>query len=117
VDARSDLYSLGCVAYFLLTGRLVFEADTALHMVARHLRTDPVPPSEKAPFPVPAALDRVVLSCLAKKAEDRPASAAEVSRSLSAVGVEPWTEAQALEWWRVNVEAGAPEPVSQRSAS
>jgi serine/threonine-protein kinase len=117
VDARSDLYSLGCVAYFMLTKRLVFEADTAMQMIARHLRTDPVPPSEEAPFRIPAALDRVVLSCLAKKPEDRPASAAELSRALAATGVEPWTQAKAREWWRVNVEAPQPEPVSQHSAS
>jgi serine/threonine-protein kinase len=116
IDGRSDLYSVGCVAYFLLTGHLVFEADSALQMIARHLRSDPVPPSERAPFDVPPALDRLVLGCLAKKPEDRPRSAGELARSLAAAGVEPWTDAQAREWWRVNVETPRAEPVSQGSA-
>src|SRR5262249_34330432 len=117
VDARSDLYSLGCVAYFMLTGRLVFDADTAMQMIAHHLRSDPRPPSEKAPFPVPAALDRVVLSCLPQQPEDRPSSAAELARALSASGVEVWTEAQAREWWQANVESAPAPTLSQRPAS
>jgi serine/threonine-protein kinase len=115
IDHRSDLYSLGCVAYFMLTGQLVFEADTALHMVARHLRADPVPPSQRAPFPVPPALDRLVLACLEKKPDDRPQTAGELARSLASVPVEPWTEAQAEAWWTANVRAAPPE-VSRRSA-
>jgi serine/threonine-protein kinase len=99
IDARSDLYSLGCVAYFLLTGRLVFEAETALQMIAKHLRSEPAPPSWHAPFPVPPSLDRVVLACLAKKPEDRPRNAAELVRLLATVDVEPWTQAEAMEWW------------------
>jgi eukaryotic-like serine/threonine-protein kinase len=99
IDARSDLYSLGCVAYFLLTGRLVFEAETPLQMIARHLRSEPEPPSQYAPFPVPPSLDRVVLACLAKKPEDRPRNAGALVRLLGTVDVEPWTQAEAMEWW------------------
>ena len=98
-DGRADIYALGCVAYFLLTGRLVFEADTMLQMVARHLQNDPIPPSERAPNPIPRELDAVVLSCLAKTPEERPATAATLERSLAALPVEPWTEDQAAAWW------------------
>jgi serine/threonine-protein kinase len=118
IDARSDLYSLGCVAYFLLTGRLVFEADTALQVIAKHLRSEPLPPSRFAPFPAPAALDRVVLACLAKKPEDRPRTAPELVRLLSAVEVEPWTQADAMEWWWTvdGMPARELDLVSQRPA-
>lgn len=118
VDGRADLYSLGCVGYFLLTGQLVFEADNALQMIARHMRSEPVPPSQRAPFPVPPALDRVVLACLAKRPEDRPRSAAELARALVGSGLEPWTQTQAMEWWWTNcAEAAAgPEAFSPRSA-
>ena len=116
IDGRSDIYSLGCVAYFLLTGQLVFEADSALQMIAKHLRSEPVPPSQRAPFPVPPALDRVVLACLAKRPEDRPRTAAELARALAAVDVEPWTEGLAEVWWRANVEPPAEaEPPGRRA--
>ena len=99
VDRRADLYSLGCVAYYLLTGRQVFEGETVMQVFAKHLQAAPTPPSRWAPSPVPADLEQLVLECLAKKPEDRPASAAEIDRRLSAVDVEPWTDAHAREWW------------------
>ncbi len=102
VDGRADLYALGCVAYYLLTGQLVFEATTTIQMIAKHLHDEPVPPSRRAELPVPAALDQLVLACLAKKPEDRPASAAALARSLAAIPLEPWSEEQAMEWWRLN---------------
>ncbi|HKA90177.1 MAG TPA: serine/threonine-protein kinase [Haliangiales bacterium] len=102
VDARSDLYSLGCVAYFLLTGHLAFEAATALQMIAKHLHDEPDAPSRRSELPIPEALDRLVLACLAKKPEDRPQGAAELARALEAIEVEPWGEEQASRWWRVN---------------
>jgi serine/threonine-protein kinase len=99
VDARADLYALGCVGYFLLTGALVFEAETGLQMMAKHLRAEPVPPSQRSALPIPAGLERLVLACLAKKPEDRPHSAAELSRALAGVGGDGWNEARAREWW------------------
>jgi serine/threonine-protein kinase len=99
VDGRADLYALGCVAYYLLTGTLVFEADTALQTIAKHLRTEPVPPSQRSTLPIPPGLERLVLACLAKKPEDRPQSAAELARSLGAIEGERWNEERAREWW------------------
>ena len=76
VDGRADIYALGCVAYWLLTGKRVFEAETALQIVAKHLRSDPVPPSQRVPgLEVPPALERLVMQCLAKRPEDRPTAA------------------------------------------
>ena len=99
VDRRANLYSLGCVAYYLLTGRQVFEGETVMQVFAQHLQDAPTPPSQLAPSPVPPGLEQLVLECLAKKPEDRPASAAEIDRRLSAVDVEPWTDVHARQWW------------------
>lgn len=100
VDGRTDLYALGCVGYWLLTGELVFEADTAIQMVAHHLRTPPVPPSRRSELRVPPALDQIILACLAKSPSDRPATAQELARLLSQVNGSPvWGEDQAARWW------------------
>ena len=99
VDARADLYALGCVAYYLLTGKPVFEAANVFHMIARHLNDAPVPPSQRAGIALPAKLEGVVLSCLEKQPDRRPQSAALLRQALCEVEVEPWGEAQAAAWW------------------
>ena len=99
VDGRADLYALGCVAYYLLTGQQVFDGDTPMKIMAKHLQEPPIPPSQRAQIAVPPKLEQVVLACLAKKPEDRPRSAAELARLLAAADVEPWTSEQAAEWW------------------
>ncbi len=101
VDGRADIYALGCVAYFLLTGQLVFQAEKSFQMIAKHLQTMPVPPSEIA-LHVPPSLERLVLSCLAKDPKDRPQSAGELGRSLALIDVDPWSEEEATQWWAVN---------------
>jgi serine/threonine-protein kinase len=109
VDRRADLYSVGCVAYWLLAGRLVFEAENPMHMVLRHARDTPDPPSRHAPG-VPAELDAVVLACLAKSPEKRPPDAAELAARLARVPVrEAWTEARARAWWSEHAPE-APDP-------
>ena len=102
VDGRADLYSLGCVAYYLLTGQVVFESTNAVQMIARHQRDQPVPPSKRTELPVPAELERLVLACLAKDPAGRPRSAAELDRALAAIPVERWSEKQAMEWWSLH---------------
>jgi serine/threonine-protein kinase len=99
VDGRADLYALGCVGYYVLTGQQVFDGDTTMKVIAKHLQEAPMPPSQRAPNGVPPGLERVILACLAKKPEDRPRSAAELARLLAAADVEPWTGEQAAEWW------------------
>jgi eukaryotic-like serine/threonine-protein kinase len=99
VDGRADLYALGCVAYYLLTGQQVFDGATTMQVMSRHLQSAPVPPSARGPFDIPPDLDQLVLACLAKEPDDRPASAAELARRLSAIDLEPWTDTQAKEWW------------------
>jgi serine/threonine-protein kinase len=99
VDGRADLYSLGCVAYYLLTGKQVFEGNTPMQVFAQHFQAAPTPPSQKGPAIVPKDLEQLVLACLAKRPDDRPHSAAELDRLLATADVEPWTEVQAQQWW------------------
>jgi serine/threonine-protein kinase len=106
VDARADIYALGCVAYYLLTGRLVFEGGTGLQMMARHLQETPLPPSRRTEQFVPAALDHLILACLAKAPADRPQSAAAVAAALEAIGVGSWGAEEATAWWSRHGAAG-----------
>jgi serine/threonine-protein kinase len=99
VEGRTDIYALGCVGYWLLTGRLVFEAETPIQMVAHHHRTRPTPPSRISELDVPPPLDQIILQCLAKSPADRPTSL-ELGRMLSQLnGAPPWGEDQAARWW------------------
>jgi serine/threonine-protein kinase len=105
VDGRADIYALGCVAYYLLTGRLVFEAEKAFQMIAKHLQSPPVPPSERTDRPVAPDLERLILKCLAKSPGDRPQSAAKLREALEWIATEGWGEEQATEWWKCNGRA------------
>jgi len=85
VDGRADLYSLGCVAYYLLTGRMVFEGQTAMQTALQQVQVPPIPPSARTTAPIPPDLERLVLACLAKRPADRPQSAAELGAALAAM--------------------------------
>jgi eukaryotic-like serine/threonine-protein kinase len=103
VDQRADLYALGCVAFWLLTGRPVFETLTTAALIVAHVREAPRRPSTLAPFAVPEALDQLVLDCLAKDPAGRPQSAETVADRLAALPfVRPWTPAAAAQWWETN---------------
>ena len=104
-DERSDLYALGCVAYWLLTGRTVFSGEP-MAMVMDHVRTAPTPPSQVSSQPIPERLEQIVLQCLEKAPEKRPPSAVELWRLLGEVGSPaPWTAERAEGWWRDNLPA------------
>jgi DNA-binding NtrC family response regulator len=99
-DERSDLYSLGCVAYWMLTGRTVFTGDPMAVMI-HHARTPPAPPSKGMAHALPAGLDEVVLACLDKVPQNRPASAIELWRRLGDIALTaPWSPERAEGWWR-----------------
>jgi serine/threonine-protein kinase len=105
VDARSDLYAVGAVAYFLLTGRDVFEGATVVEVCASHLHTKPEPPSARLKAPVPADLEAIVMSCLAKSPDDRPASAEALrGQLLACVDAKEWSDARGHEWWEQHRE-------------
>ncbi len=100
VDARADLYALGAVGYWLLTGSHVFSGNSIVEVCAHHLHTAPEPPSVRLNAPVSADFESLLLACLAKRPEDRPASAhvlLERLRACSAAGL--WTNARAAQWW------------------
>jgi serine/threonine-protein kinase len=104
VDGRSDLYQLGCVAYWLLTGQLVFDEPTPVAMALAHVQRELVAPSLRGELPVPDGLERLVMACLAKNREDRPQSAVELDRMLAKLeDVPQWTAEDAHRWWQVNL--------------
>ncbi|PKN44137.1 MAG: serine/threonine protein kinase, partial [Deltaproteobacteria bacterium HGW-Deltaproteobacteria-20] len=108
VDGRADLYSLGCVGYWLLTGKLVFEEDLPMRMVLAHAKHEPVVPSKRAGIDVPAELESIIMKCLSKDPEARPASAWELREMLQIAGrtlARPWTQERARRWWEQNLRA------------
>jgi serine/threonine-protein kinase len=82
VDQRADVYALGCVAYYLLAGQLVFEADTPMKMFLEHLQSTPIPASQRTEMRIPREVDELVLACLEKDPRRRPQDAQEVLRML-----------------------------------
>ncbi len=98
VDARSDLYAVGAVAYYLLTGAPVFEG-TVVEVCASHLYEAPAPLTSRAVSPIPIDLERLVLSCLTKDPAQRPQSARALRDALLACDVPVWTERDARAWW------------------
>jgi serine/threonine protein kinase len=96
----SDLYALGAVAYFLITGRNLFEGQDTVEVCAKHLYDDPEPPSRVAGRPVPPDLEALVLGCLAKAPEARPKSAGDLADRLRDCGdFGSWTARDAETWW------------------
>jgi serine/threonine-protein kinase len=98
VDGRADIYAVGCVAYYALTGVLVFESNNLVQMLAKHAYEAPQPPSERAAEPLPVALEKLVLECLEKDPAARP-SAAVLRGALAKLDLEPWTQDAARGWW------------------
>ena len=100
VDRRADVYALGCVAYYLLTGQLVFEADTPMKMLMEHVQSVPLPPSSRTELPIPPEIDAIVLACLQKDPNRRPQNAEELFRiAHNCRTCEGWTQASAKSWW------------------
>jgi serine/threonine-protein kinase len=100
IDGRADLYALGCVAYWLLTGTPVFDGSSPMKILLAHVQSSPVPPSERSPKPIPSDVEELVLSLLKKSPDDRPQNARELRRRLESCSLaKQWTEERALEWW------------------
>jgi len=127
----SDIYAVGALGYYLLTGQPVFVGESVVEVCGHHLHTRPTPPSERAGQPVPAALEALILRCLAKDPKDRPRSAAVLLAEIEALpDVPEWTQAEARERWERrapfcelpdpgpgSVDNGTPEAVSSRSSA
>lgn len=109
LDGRADLYALGCIAFFLLTGHLLFERNGSLPMMMAHITETPPECSSLSTNPVPEALAHLIRTCLAKQPHDRPANARVLAGLLKAIALpseQRWTEAKAQAWWA----ARAPKP-------
>lgn len=101
VDARSDLYALGAVGYYLLTGTHVFEGATVVEVCGAHLHKTPEPLSDRLGAALPPELEALILKCLAKNPAERPQSADELDQALAACEVgEAWTVERARQWWQ-----------------
>jgi len=100
IGPAADLYAVGCVGYFLLTGRRVFEAKTTVEMCIQHVTATPKPPSQMTTKRIPPELEDIVLRCLAKAPRDRPATAGELAKLLREVPSNgEWNETVAAKWW------------------
>jgi eukaryotic-like serine/threonine-protein kinase len=116
VDTLTDVYALGCVAYFLLTGAAPFHGNTVVEVCVHHLHSAPTPPSEIAH--VPADLERVILACLQKTKEARPPSAQALARLLEGCAdARSWQTTDAETWWRTTgaERAASPQDAPSRS--
>jgi serine/threonine-protein kinase len=101
VDARADIFALGAVGYFLLTGKSPYPGRTAIEVFRMERQGPPPPLSRNARHPVPSALDETIGRCLAFRRQDRPASAEELDAILEACAVAPpWKREDARAWWR-----------------
>jgi serine/threonine-protein kinase len=104
VDCRADVYALGCVAYYLLTGQLVFEADTPMKMMLQHVQAEPVPPSRRTELRIPRDLDEIVMACLQKDPDKRPQDAQQLfALACGCTSCETWTQDLARHWWETHL--------------
>ena len=114
VDARSDVYSVGGVAYALITGQPVFTGKSGVDIIGHHLHSIPLPPSKRLGVAVDPFLERLILNCLSKRPDDRPADAgallAQIEEGWKGA---TWTQAEAKAWW----ETRAPAMLEARRAA
>src|SRR5213080_3694204 len=117
LDARTDIYGVGCVAYWLLTGQQVFEGTSAMRVMTHHLETPPTAPSARSDRPIPPGLDAVVLTCLEKDPDHRPQTTDVLAERLVSCGAgQPWSAKHAHAWWGEHAPSpsGAPWTGEQR---
>jgi eukaryotic-like serine/threonine-protein kinase len=106
VDRRADVYAIGCVAFYLLTGTRVFQDGNQMQMLVDHVHAEPVPPSSRAATALPREVDVLVLDCLRKRPADRPADAqALLQRINDAKIADRWNNDQARAWWQARLPA------------
>ena len=117
LDGRADIYALGCVGYWLLTGAALFRKETAMQMLLAHI-SEPAPlPSASTPKPVPPALEAAIMACLEKSASMRPQTARELLQRLldaerELASAEVWTDDVAHAWWQLHQPIAKPSQPS-----
>jgi serine/threonine protein kinase len=103
-DHRVDIYAMGCVGYWLVTGKLVFEGDTPMKIMLDHARTPPPRPQTRTELPIPPELEQLILDCLEKDPSRRPESASVLATRLANIPVsQAWTAERAEKWWRTHL--------------
>jgi serine/threonine-protein kinase len=118
VDARSDLYAVGAVGYFLVTGQHVFGGGTTVEVCAHHLHTAPVPPSQRTNGHVESVLEGLLLECLAKDPSRRPASAEALGERLAAARAASGFSPEAIRsWWEGCKAVAANDAAASRPES
>jgi len=114
IDGRVDVYGVGCVGYWLLTGQRVFTGETPMVEIVHHIHSLPVPPSERTRAEIPALLEKVMLACLEKAPADRPQSARALGTLLAqSVPEGDWNQEMAEEWWRLHMPKTAKIPAGE----
>jgi serine/threonine-protein kinase len=104
IDARADIYALGCVGYWLLAGKLVFEEESYIATLVAHAQKDPVPVSRRTELEIPPKLEELIMSCLQKQPDERPSSASAIKKDLSRFGLTAsWTPERAEKWWQTHM--------------
>ena len=117
VDGRSDLYSLGAVGYYLVTGKNVFTGASVVELCGHHLHSIPVPPAERLGAPVPEALSALILRCLEKDPKARPQSAEALLDDLRTLALSnAWEPRHARDWWKRRLEASRKPRTTSASA-
>ena len=119
VDGRTDLYALGCVGYWLLSGQLVFDGKSPMAILVQHVREEPPTLKSRTEIDVPPRLEEILRMCLAKHPDDRPGSAEELGEMLAqvAAGLPTWTADRAEKWWRTNLPQLYTAPLAARMDS
>ncbi len=105
IDARADLYAVGCVGYWLVTGQLVFDGSSPIEVLLQHINEAPPPPSSRSELEIPCEFERIILDCLQKDPGQRPKSAKELARKFGecdrALG--RWSQHRAEKWWELHM--------------
>ena len=118
LDARGDVYQLGLVAYFLLTGRPPFSADSPMDVMLKHVSQAPKPPSEVLGEEVSPDLERIILECLEKKPDQRPRDAGALLAAFESCRVEgTWSAFEARAWWAIWTEREAVRRANKRQST
>jgi eukaryotic-like serine/threonine-protein kinase len=115
VDGRSDLYAVGAVGYFMLTGGPVFDAENVVDLCQKHIATPPVPPSERSRTAIPPELESALMACLEKSRAKRPQTARDLSLLLARCSqAASWSLEEADAWWGIHErgQAGAIRPAT-----
>ncbi len=100
IDGRADLYNVGGIAYWMITGQPPFASSSSVEVIIDHVKTTPTRPSKISELPIPRDLDDLIMKCLEKKPGDRYQTASELDAALAAIHFDgPWSQEKAKQWW------------------